>query len=842
MQTSKIVDSTAHEPVGLCGRTKKVTEKLIERHSDEEIRYTQCYLNGCMTVNCIAKWHIKDGVATAIESEDLINPKNPREDLPDQIQKGMIQFRPCAMSHAYLKDIYNPNRITYPMKRVGERGEGKFERISWEEAADIVAKNLAEIKEQYGPYSIWADMSPFHVSSFLLAPWFKAGIAGWGSVSFGGPDTAMTHWMGYDIVKASLIEPGQWGTPHTEAPDMFNSKLIVLWGWNMLARDFQILPYYLKQARERGIPVICIDPIYNWTAEVLADQYIPIRPGTDLAMMLAVANVLLREDLYDHAYVKKWVEPTGFEKFKDYVLGNEDGEEKTPEWAETKCGVPAETIREFARLYARTKPAALRFAVACGRQHRGEYQTAMAIILQAMTGNTTVPGGFAGGAEMSMGLAFPAPPVPDIHLQRAPAEYDPPILLNAAFWSDAVLLREKLDSGEMTVEEYNKVIGNAPGNPPPNIQCMIFQTHHINNFFDVNKRIAALKKVKFSFGFHFSMEQVTPRYLDVVLPASYPMENNDDYYLRRLYAPISPFMIGLYGFGNHVTYQAKVIDPPHDVRSREWFWVQVANRLGIGEKYSPRLCNVPWEEWDKAVEAIHQEAYEAFASNPENQAVYGGELPSWDEFKVKPIIRVPVKEPHYPFKEEMEAGVSPFKTPSKKIEFYATTAENVENTHYTGHLDPLPRWDVSYMKEPPLESFFHPKAEKYPLVMVTPVSQYRQHSLHDDNPLLREDCYRHAVWLSVADAKARNIKDGDLVRVYNENGEMFIPAYVTSRVTPGVTAIYHGAWYTPNQVKTDLMPEGIDRRGACNLLVPSEFGPHNKSAFLTTGLVEVEKV
>ncbi len=109
-------------------------------------------------------------------------------------------------------------------------------------------------------------------------------------------------------------------------------------------------------------------------------------------------------------------------------------------------------------------------------------------------------------------------------------------------------------------------------------------------------------------------------------------------------------------------------------------------------------------------------------------------------------------------------------------------------------------------------------------------------------PPYYDDCYRHAIWINVADAKARGIKDGDKVYVYNEYGEMVIPAYVTSKIMPGGTvSIHHGAWYTPNDVRTETMPYGIDTRGACNLLIGDTHLPHIVGALLTAGLVEVKR-
>ena len=117
------------------------------------------------------------------------------------------------------------------------------------------------------------------------------------------------------------------------------------------------MAWFIKLARERGKPVIIIDPRYSTAAKTLADQWIPIKPGTDTAMFMAMAYVLFREDLWNKEFVAKYVEPKVFQKWQDYVLGKADGIAKTPEWAETRCAVPAETIRELAMLVGTMKPA-----------------------------------------------------------------------------------------------------------------------------------------------------------------------------------------------------------------------------------------------------------------------------------------------------------------------------------------------------------------------------------------------------------------------------------------------------------------------------------------------------
>jgi anaerobic dimethyl sulfoxide reductase subunit A len=140
------------------------------------------------------------------------------------------------------------------------------------------------------------------------------------------------------------------------------------------------------------------------------------------------------------------------------------------------------------------------------------------------------------------------------------------------------------------------------------------------------------------------------------------------------------------------------------------------------------------------------------------------------------------------------------------------------------------------------DTFHSTDSEKYPLLMSSPHALHRVHSLLDNNSWLRNDCYRHAVWISVSDAKARRFVDGDRVRVYNDIGEMILPAYVTSRVVPGTVCIFHGAWYKPSEHKTQLMPDGIDTGGAPNFLTHNEDLPQTIVGFLPCkGLVQVEK-
>jgi len=156
--------------------------------NDDIIRYTTCGYH-CLN-DCILKVRIRDGKIVACEPDDTINPNIARDDayLPEEvIDKGMIQVRPCAKGYAQARMIYDPDRVRYPMKRIGRRGEAKFERISWDEALDTIAKKLVETKKNYGPFSILHHpYSMLGICSFPLAPWFGAGITGWSAHSLNG--------------------------------------------------------------------------------------------------------------------------------------------------------------------------------------------------------------------------------------------------------------------------------------------------------------------------------------------------------------------------------------------------------------------------------------------------------------------------------------------------------------------------------------------------------------------------------------------------------------------------------------------------------------------------------
>jgi len=794
------------------------TSSRSESQNNEVIRYTTC-TEHCFNM-CILKVHIRDGRIWAVEPDDTVNRGIAREDgyLSDELlNKFMITTRPCTKGYAHIRNLYDPHRVKYPLKRVGEKGEGKWQRISWDEALDTIADKLKYYKETYGPLSI-GDVSH---DSFVLSPWFGAGVSDWGAHSKQGAD-----------------EPERWvlgrkgGEDRQDEGNLLKSKLIVLWGFNPATTLSNHVVYTLLRARERGIPIISIEPRYTPTAETVASQWIPIRPTTDVAMMIAMANVWFKEDLCDKEFIAKWVEPEGLRQWQEYVLGVSDNIDKTPQWAEHICGVPAETILEFARLYARSKPVNLNTAWSLGRQFFGENGIRAAMYLQALTGNTLAAGATASAESAGeFGQHEPSLVKPTIDWQRKPGKYQSPALLAHFKWPEAIVLREKLDNGEMSVEEYNHIIGNLPGNPPPNIKMVIVHTSNpIMTHPDVNTNIKAFKKLDFSVVFSYHADNPTARYADIILPQMHTAFEGRDVPIRNsIYRTKDFFSMEVTHLnGNCFMYKQKCVDPPGEVKPRGWIWLQIAKRLGFADDYSPLLAHVPDDKWDETVEELHRQAYEQWLRRDD---IIPLNPPGWEEFQKKPVFRWEVKEPNYTYKSTIERGENPFQgTESGKIEFYsqevaasssdgknksAAVKTHVANGRYGGgNLPPMAQMVMGGKA-----TYYSQDIKQYPLLMSSPHSLYRIHSLLDNQPILNRDCYRHAVWLSVADAKARGIKDNDPVRVYDDQAEIIMPAYVTSKVVPGTVNIFHGGWYTPNKTKTALMPEGIDTRGAPNLLI-----------------------
>ncbi len=709
---------------------------------------------------CILKVHVRNGVITRIASDDGEEP----------------QLRACLKGRAYRQRVYAPDRLLYPLKRTGKRGSGQFARISWDEALETLARELIRVRDAYGPEAIFLKSSAGDTVSLHGATPFTKVLSLIGGFS--------KHWGFNSFEQGIFAELATFGTLYDRngRDDLLNSRLIILWACDpaITVHDTNTT-WYLTQAREKGIKIIVIDPRYTDTAATYADQWVPIIPGTDTALMIAMAYVMISEQLQDQDFLAAYT--VGFDKFRDYVLGTEDGVPKTPAWAEAITSVPAATIVELARDYARTKPAALITGIAAGRTAYGEQYHRAAMTLAAMTGNIGIPGGNAAGRSWTALGMYPflkkGALLPGL---ENPAENGYPVFKNFLPARKQYQRGVGMMPGGRVADALCK--GKAGGYPADYKLLLIVNANYPNQSPDINKSVQALKKMEFV----CAVEQfMTPaaQWADLVLPSCTFLERND-------------FTVGegVPFFG----VQNQAITPQGETRSHLEMAVGLAAKLGL------TLFD------DMTEEGILREMIAKTV------------IPDYDAFLETGLHRVPLAEPYVAFRKEIEDPVNhPFPTPSGKIEIYSQQLAEMEDPG----LPPVPKYVEAW------EGRNDPLAAQYPLQLVTVQCRRRAHTQNETLPWLRE-LQKQELQISPADAFSRGIKDGDPVKVFNGRGAIALPARITQRIMPGVVAIPAGAWYDPDA-------EGVDRGGNPNVLLKSTASPGG--GFITnTCLVQVERM
>ncbi|MCX8045116.1 MAG: molybdopterin-dependent oxidoreductase [Desulfobacterota bacterium] len=667
---------------------------------------------------CVLKVHVTNGMITRITTDEGKEP----------------QLRACARGRAYRQRVYAPDRLRYPMLRTGSRGDGVFTRISWDEALDRVADALKRTATTYGPESILYVAYSGNTGTFLhnqLSVFRLLSMLGgftpvWGSASFWG--SLFSSEVTYGTVTAG----------HT-SDDILNARFIIMWGWNP-AETVQrtTTAWYLAQARERGVRIVSVDPRYTDSAATFAAQWIPIRPATDTAMLVAMAHVMITEQLHDQAFLDRHT--VGFDVFQKYVLGETDGIPKTPAWAEHICGVPAQTIAALARDYATVKPAKLLTLGAPGRTAFGEQFHRAAATLAAMTGNIGIYGGEPAGFGLpAVGLQPLAGTglisrkltgnLPDGARQR-------PALHITKIW-DALLK------------------GKEGGYAADFKMVYITNSNCVNQFMNTTKAVRALQ-IPETIVVHEQFMTPTARFADILLPINTHLERYDI---------IRPWQGGPY-----YIYMDKAIEPLYESRSDLAICQALARRLGI-EGYG----DFTEEQW---LRMFWQEAENFTDTKP---------LPDYDTLKREGVHKIPLDAPVIAFAEQREnPEAHPYPTPSGKIEIYSKKLADRNDPL----LPPIP------MYIEPWEGPHDPRTGKYPLQLISTHSKRRIHSNMHNLPWLRE-LEPHTVWINPADAAPRGILHGDTVKVFNDRGAILITAKVTERIMPSVVSIDQGAWYDP---------------------------------------------
>lgn len=733
---------------------------------------------------CIIYAHVRDGIIEKLSTETTGTPEHP------------VPLCACARGLNYHKTFLGEDRLRWPMKRTGERGEGKFSRISWKEALDILTSEYIRIRDTYGPGSryvndgcgISAVMRGDRMMRRLLA--LDGGYLG----SYNSYSSAC-------IRNATDITYGTSETG-THPSDWLNSQLIILWGHNPAETRFDSSSmFYLKKAKAAGIPVIVIDPRKNDTVLALDAQWIPIRPATDSALADAMAYVIVKEGLqdqgfldtcclgFDAAHMPEGVDPSL--NCLSYLMGENDGIPKTPEWGETITGIPADTIRELAIRYATTKPAAIIQGYGAQRNAYGEQSARGVILLTCLTGNVGISGGSAAGSGDCSTHKLPKFPVPDNPYNR-----ELPVFL----WTDAI------DHGK-EMNEYDGIRTCDQGifDDPKDIALdsnikMIFNLASntlINQHGDINRTAKLLKdtsKCEFIVCSDLFMT-ASAKFADLLLPGISMFEE------ENITKP--------WKFTEFLGFNNKAIEPLYECKT-EYEWIrELAKGIGLEEEFTEGRDYSQWMSY------IYEDLR---TSEPE--------LPEYDEFREKGIYKF--EEGHYPIsfeKEVKDPKHYPFPTPSGKIELFST---KLWKNPMKDFMPPIPRYVA------PPEGPQDPLTKRFPLQLSGWHSKCRTHTIHDNNLNLRK-LDPQKLWIHPEDAAARSINDGDMVLVYNDRGQVKIPAKITDRVAKGVTTLSQGTWYTPDE-------NGVDTRGSINVLTSQRPTPFARGNGQHTNLVEVQKI
>ena len=722
---------------------------------------------GACSVNCGSRCalrsHVRDDEVVWVETD------NTGADI-----YGDHQVRACLRGRSIRRRINHPDRLNYPMKRVGKRGEGKFVRISWEEALDTIADNLKRIVKEYGNEAVYINYSSGIVGGNMTRSSPTASPVMRLMNCYGG---SLNQYGTYSTAQIACAMPYTYGSNDgNSTSDIENSKLVVMFGNNPAETRMSGggITYYLEQARERSSArMIVIDPRYTDTAAGREDEWIPIRPGTDAALVAGIAWVLINENLVDQAFLDTYC--VGYDEktlpadapknghYKAYILGQgDDGVAKTPQWASRITGIPVDRIIKLAREIGSTRPAYICQGWGPQRQANGELTSRAIAMLPILTGNVGINGGNSGARESTY----------TITIERLPVLTNPVKTAISCFsWTDAIDRGPEMTAtrdgvrGKEKLDVPIKFIWNYAGNTIINQHSDINKTHEILQDESKCETIVVIENFMTS----------SAKYADILLPDLMTVEQED--IIPNDYA----------GNMGYLIFIQPVTSAKFERKPIYWILSEVAKRLG---------------------EDIHQKFTEGRTQEQWLQHLYA-----------KMLAKDPV--------------ANPLKTPSGKIEIYSSRLADIAGKWQLEKdetISPLPVYASTF------EGWDDPLREKFPLQMFGFHYKARTHSSYGNVDVLQAAC-RQEVWLNPLDAEKRGIKNGDMVRVFNARGELRIPAKVTPRIMPGVSAMGQGAWHDAN-----MNGDRIDRGSCINTLTTHRPSPLAKGNPQHTNLVEIEKV
>jgi molybdopterin guanine dinucleotide-containing S/N-oxide reductase-like protein len=758
--------------------------------------------------------------------------------------------------------VYSKDRLLYPMKRVdfdpnGERncenrGVSGYERISWDEALDIVASEIKRVKREHGPGAITSSTGSHHtwgnIGYFLSIQYKFMNLIG-GSYCVHNPDSwegwfwGASHHYGYNShlgipEQASMVEE-----------ILKETEMIVFWSSDPEATagiyaGFEGTVRRLW-AKELGIKMVHIDPFYNHTAALLGGKWFPTRPACGNALALAIAYVWITEDLYDKDYVAKRTH--GFDKWKDYILGKEDGIPKTPEWQEPESNIPAKDVRALAREWGSKKTMLAAGGIggwggACRCATGGEWARSMVCLITMQgygkpginIGNLQqgtpvdhrfyfpgyAEGGMGGDILKSMNAVHLYQRMPQILSQTSSKQKVPRHNLPEAILDGKVTsYPPDWDSIE---GQFSKYEYPAPGYPKIQMYYK-YGGSHFGTMADSNRYAKMYRSEKLPFVVNQSIwNEGEAKFADIILPACTSFERWDigEFSNCSGYIPLA------FSQNNHrvINMQHKCIEPLGESKSDFEIFKMLADRLGFGPVFTEGSTELDWVKrmFDASDIADHI-SFKKFLKK--------------GYFVVPPLpekLRAPVSMRWYAedkMKDSPDMGPLPgayaefgkgLPTQSGKIEFECNSLkrfdpDNEERPTITKY---IPSWEGHHSGE---------LYEKYPLQIISPHPRYSFHTQGDgkdsylndikDHRVLIDGYYYWIVRLNTKDAQARGIKHLDLVRIFNDRAAVICAAHVTERVPVGTTHAYESsAVYEP----MGEPGKSADRGGCINQLTPSQ--------------------
>jgi biotin/methionine sulfoxide reductase len=709
---------------------------------------------------------------------------------------------PSPMLDAIPAMVHSPLRIARPAIREGWRegkprtGADRYQEVSWDDALDAVAGELARVRDKFGNTAIfggsygWSSAGRLHHARSLLRRFLFLG---------GG---CVDQVANYSFGTAMYLLPRVIGTfqPVTGRITDWSSivkhtRLMIAFG-GLATKNGQVssggpgthtMETWLRRAKAAGIEFVSISPLKSDAPDFLGAQWVPIRPNTDTALMLAMAHTLLTEERHDAQFVARYC--VGFDAFRRYLLGLDDGAPKDADWAAAITGVGAETIRDLAR-----RAAATRSMITCAwslqRAHHGEQPYWAAIVLAAMLGGIGLPGGgFAFGHGSTGGNGVPRidVPAPEVPLPLNPARTVIPVARHA----------------DMLLNPGERYAFNGRHYTYPDIQLIYWAGGNpFHHHQDLNRLQRAWQKPQ-TIVVHDSWWTPTARHADIVLPATTTLERND---------------VGGSSRDSFILAMHRAIDPVHAARNDFDIFRALAARLGYEAAFTEGRDEMEWCRW------IYDETRSAAAAK-------GVPLPGFQQFWAEGFAELPPPERDFVLFEDFrrDPEAHPLKTPSGRIEI---VSEAVAGFDYSD-CPPHPTWI------PPAEWLGSASAERWPLHLVTHQPASRLHSQMDPGPVSRGSkvAGREPVRVNPADAARRGIHDGDVVRLFNPRGACLAGAVVDPDVMPGVVVMATGAWFDPPSAEGE--PE---RHGNANVLtLDIGTSPLAQGTSALTALVEIER-